>query len=147
FGITAIVSIGLIIAGWRMSDFIPVYDPPTWGRNVTFLLLLFAFLCLGIFLFRGSLRQRLRSPLSIGVVLWGVGHLFANGDRASLILFSGMIMYGLTHLVIAARSGYRPSPEVRNGHDVLSVLAGATLYGLMIQLHDVIIGVPALQLI
>ena len=146
FGVAALISVGLIIISWRMAEFEPVYEPPSWGRIVTFSLVLVAFLCLGIFIFRGLLRQKLRSPLSIAVMFWGVGHLFANGDLASLILFGGMIAYGLAHFTIGALNGYRPSPEVRDGHDVLSLLGGAALYGLMIQLHGTIIGVPAFQL-
>ncbi len=146
FGIAALLSVALIIVGWRMSDFVPVYEPPSWGRLVTFALVLIAFLCLGIFIFRGALRQVLRAPLSYGVIFWGIGHLFANGDLASLILFGGMIVYGTAHLIIGRMNGYRPSPEVRGGHDVLSLLGGAALYGLMIQLHEVIIGVPVVQL-
>lgn len=146
FGLAALASVGLIIVGWRMAEFVSVYEPPSWGRHVTFALLLVAFLCLGIFIFRGALRQKLRSPMSIAVVFWGTGHLFANGDRASLILFGGMIAYGLAHFIIGTLNGYRPSPEVRDGHDVLSLLGGVALYGLMIQLHGTIIGVPAFQL-
>ncbi|NNE25197.1 MAG: hypothetical protein HKN11_21570, partial [Rhizobiales bacterium] len=146
FGMAALVSVGLIIVGWRMAQFVPVYEPPSWGRTVTFALVLVAFLGLGIFIFRGSLRQKLRAPLSIAVVFWGVGHLFANGDLASLILFGGLIAYGIAHFTIGAINGYRPSPEVRGGHDVLSLLGGAALYGLMIQLHGTIIGVPVFQL-
>ena len=146
FGITALVSVVLIIAGWRMSEFVPVYEPPSWGWHVTFVMVLIAFLCLGIFIFRGKLRQKLRSPLSIGVLCWGIGHLFANGDLASLILFGGMTCYGLAHLVLGQLNDYRPSPEVRGGHDVLSILGGVALYGLMIQLHGAIIGVPVFQL-
>ena len=37
--------------------------------------------------------------------------------------------------------GFRPSPEVRQGHDMLSLLAGVALYGVMIQLHAHLIGV------
>ena len=146
FGTVALVSVGLIILGWRMADFVPVYEPPAGGRYVTFVLVLIAFLCLGIFIFRGKLRQKLRSPLSIGVVAWGTGHLFANGDLASIILFGGLIAYGLAHLVLGHLNGYRPSPDVREAHDLLSLLAGAALYGLMIQLHSFIIGVPVIQL-
>jgi uncharacterized membrane protein len=146
FGVVATVCLLLIVLGWRSAEFVPVYDPPAWGRIVTFVLVLVAFLCLGIFIFRGHLRQKLRSPLAIGVALWATGHLFANGDLASLILFGGLLCYAVVHLILACMSGYRPSEDVRGGHDVLSLLGGAALYGLMIQVHGIIIGVPVFQL-
>ena len=36
----------------------------------------------------------------------------------------------------------RPSPVVREGHNLLSILAGFALYGVMVQAHAALIGVP-----
>ena len=35
----------------------------------------------------GSIKHRLKYPMLVGIVLWAVGHLLANGDLASLLLF------------------------------------------------------------
>jgi uncharacterized membrane protein len=146
FGLLLLASLLIIIAGWRSSPFVPVYDPPPWGRYASFLLVLLAFLCLGIFLFRGSLRQRLRFPLATGVILWAAGHFFANGDLAGLILFGGMMLYAIAHIAAGIANDIRPSPETRSGHDTLSLVIGIALYGVMTQLHPVLIGVPILDL-
>lgn len=146
FGLASLFGIVLIVLGWRMADFVPVYDPPEWGWYANLGFTLVAFICLGIFIFRGSLRQKLRFPLAIGTVFWAVGHLLANGDLASLILFGGLLVYALAHIVLGVANGVRPSPEVRSGHDLVSVLIGIALYGVMAQLHGVLIGVPVFQL-
>ena len=146
FGIASIIGIVIIVIGWRMSDFVPVYDPPEWGRHANYLLTLIAFICLGIFLFRGQLRQTLRFPLGIGVICWAAGHLIANGDVRSLILFGGLLIYALLHVGLGLANGVRPSPEVRGGHDLMGVFAGIALYGVMTQLHEVLIGVPVFSL-
>jgi uncharacterized membrane protein len=146
FGIASLVGIVIIVFGWRASDFVPVYDPPEWGRHANFLFTLVAFVCLGIFIFRGSLRQKLRFPMAFAAILWATGHLLANGDLASLILFGGFLAYALAHLAIGIANGVRPSPEVRAGHDLLSVLIGIALYGVMAQLHGALIGVPVFQI-
>jgi uncharacterized membrane protein len=146
FGIASLAGIAIIVIGWRSSDFVSVYDPPTWGRHANYLLTLAGFICLGIFLFRGSLRQTLRFPMAIGAMLWATGHLLANGDLASIILFGGFLAYAIAHVVIGTINGVRPSPDVRQGHDLLSVLAGIALYGVMTQLHAALIGVPVFQL-
>jgi hypothetical protein len=49
-------------------------------------------------------------------------------------------------MVVAAINGVRPSPEVRIGHDGLSLIFGAALYGIMTQLHPALIGVPIFAL-
>ena len=146
FGIASLIGIVIIVLGWRASDFVFVYDPPEWGRHANFLLTLIAFICLGIFIFRGSLRQRLRFPMAIAAIFWAVGHLLANGDLASIILFGGFLAYAVAHIVIGTINGVRPSPEVRKGHDLVSILIGIALYGVMAQLHGALIGVPVFQI-
>ncbi|WP_119269225.1 NnrU family protein [Taklimakanibacter deserti] len=146
FGLLSLIPLVLIILGWRMSPFVPAYEPPSWGRIATFILVLLAFLCLGVFLFRGSLRQRLRFPLAWAVVFWSLGHLLANGDLASLILFGGMLIYALAHLALGTANGIRPSSVVRQGHDVISIVIGVALYGVVAQLHALFTGVPVVTL-
>ena len=146
FGIASLVGIAIIVLGWRALDVVFVYDPPEWGRHANYLLTLIAFICLGIFIFRGSLRQTLRFPMAFAAIFWATGHLLANGDLASIILFGGFLAYALVHLAIGLANGVRPSPEVRAGHNLLSVLIGIALYGVMVQIHGAVIGVPVFQL-
>ncbi len=146
FGIVSLLPLVLIVLGWRGAPLEIVYDVPSWGKMATFILVLVAFLCLGIFLFRGKLRQILRFPLAWGVVFWAIGHLCANGDVASLILFGGMLLYALAHLGLGFANGVRPSPEIRQGHDVTSIIIGVALYGVFAQLHPLFTGVPVVTL-
>lgn len=142
FGIASIIALAVIVLGWRSSEFVAIYDPQPWGWYVNYLLTFIAFLCLGIFLFRGSLRQKLRFPMGLATIFWATGHLFANGDLASLILFGGLLIGSIAHIFVAVSNNVRPTPEVRIGHDGLSLIFGAALYGIMTQLHPALIGVP-----
>ena len=146
FGVASTLALAVIVLGWRLSDFVPAYEPPTWGRHANFGLTFLAFLSLGIFLFRGKLRQVLRFPMGIAVLLWSAGHLLANGDLRSLVLFGGLVVSAILLIAIGMALGARPSPEVRGGHDLLSLAIGAALYGAMTQLHPVLTGVPILSL-
>lgn len=146
FGIASLIGIAIIVIGWRSSDFVFVYDPPEWGKYANYGLTLLAFICLGIFLCRGSLRQSLRFPMAIAAILWASGHLLANGDLASVILFGGFLVYAVLHIVIGTLNGVRPSPVVHKGHNLLSFFVGIALYGVMIQAHQALIGVPIVQL-
>ena len=147
FGTASIVLLVAVVFAWRAAEFTPVYEPPAWGWMVTFGFVLVAFLCLGVFSFRGKLRQRLRFPLAIGVIFWAAGHLFANGDMASIILFGGFLVYAVAHLALGLSANVRPDPQVRGGHDVISLLAGVALYGVMIQMHGTVIGKPVFELL
>ena len=147
YGLASVLAIILIVIGWRNAGFIPAYEPPSWGRHANFGLTFVAFLFLGIFLFRGRWRQAVRFSMGIAVVIWATGHLFANGDWASIILFGGMMAYGLVHMVLGVTNGVRPTAEVRAGHDLMSMMAGLALYVAMTQLHPVVTGVAVLTLI
>jgi hypothetical protein len=84
--------------------------------------------------------------MAIATVFWAAGHLFANGDLASLIFFGGLLAGSVVHVAVALANGIRPTPEVRAGHNGLSLIFGAALYGIMTQLHPAIIGVPIFAL-
>jgi uncharacterized membrane protein len=146
FGVASLLALGLVVLGWKLSPFIAVYDTLDAGWYLNFVLSAIGFIFLGIFIFRGRLRQIVRFPLAIGVMFWATGHLLANGDLASFVLFGGLLAYGAVYLVAGLANGVRPSPEVRGGHDMLSILIGIALYGVMTQLHPVIAGVPILVL-
>jgi uncharacterized membrane protein len=146
FGLASVAALAVIVLGWRSSDFVAIYEPRLWGWYVNYALTFIGFLCLGIFLFRGSYRQALRFPMGIATVFWAVGHLFANGDLASLILFGGLLLGSVAHMAVAMANGIRPTPEVRIGHNGLSLIFGAALYGIMTQLHPAVIGVPIFAL-
>lgn len=147
YGAASLAALVVIVLGWRASPFVPAYEPPAWGAHANYLFTLVAFIGLGTFLFRGRLRQVLRFPLGFGVMFWATGHLFANGDARSLILFGGMLLYALAHVGLGFANGVRPSPEVRGGHDLLGIFSGIALYGVMSQLHVIVIGVPVFPLV
>jgi uncharacterized membrane protein len=140
YGAASALSLVLLIAAWRASPALPLYDPPLWSRIAGFLLVLLAFMCLGIFLFRGRLRQLVRWPWPLAVLL------LTLGDLAGLVLFGGLFLYGAALIAVSWADGVRPSPECRAGHDLLSVLAGVALYGVTTQLHGIVAGVPVMAL-
>jgi uncharacterized membrane protein len=142
FGIASLLALAVLVLGWRSSESVAVYDSTTLGWYASLVLNFVGFLCLGIFLFRGNFRQVLRFSFDLAMIFWAAGHLFANGDLASVILFGGLLLGSIAHILVAISNGVRPSPEVRAGHDGLSLIFGAALYGIMTQLHPALIGVP-----
>ncbi len=143
FGITSLVSAVVLLWALRNAPEVAIYQPPSFGRVANYFISGLAFLLFGIAVFRGKLRNILRFPLSIGVALLGIGHVLANGDLASLLFFAGL-------LVVAVLPVIFKKPEVldvRQGHDMLSLLAGVALFGVMTQLHGALIGVNIVHLV
>jgi uncharacterized membrane protein len=146
YGLLSLLLLAAMIWAYRHSEPGIVYDVPSWGRHANFVLSLLGFLCFGVFLFRGSWRQKLRYPMAIGVVLWAVGHLLANGDGKSLVFFGGLAAAAILQAALMKGGGERPAPDVRRGHNFLSIMAGLAIYALMTQLHYAITGVPLVEL-
>lgn len=146
FGVAATVTLAAIIVAWSFKTFEPVYEPVKYGRYINMALSFVAFLFLGIFVFRGKLRQFFRFPFAIAVVFWATGHLIANGDQASIILFGGLLIYAVIFIVLSLTNKTFPSLIIRDGHDTLSLVVGTSVFIGMVQMHEIIIGVPVIRI-
>jgi uncharacterized membrane protein len=145
YGIASLLLLVAALWAFRRMEAQAFYDPPNWGRHANFALSLLGFLSLGIFLFRGSWRNALRHTMALAIALWAIGHLLANGDVATTVLFGGFLVIAVLYAVLRQRQGVIAGP-VREGHNLLSIMGGLALYGLAVQLHVVIAGVSVIQL-
>lgn len=144
YSLLLVASLVLIVVGWRSSEFIAIYTPPPWSRPVTIALMLPAFLLVvAADVPRNHLRQWLRHPMLTGAALWGAGHLLANGDARSLILFGGLGAWALLEMAfINRRDGPRVPPPVASTKMTLLWLAtGTAVYLLLGWLHRWFAGV------
>ena len=146
YGVASLVL--FVAAIWSFRQIVPeaLYDVRGWGRPANFGLSLLGFICLGIFIFRGSWRNRLRHPMALAILFWALGHLLANGDVATTLLFAGFALMALLHAVLRQVNGLVANEPAREGHNMLSILTGVALYGVAIQLHPIFAGVPVIQL-
>jgi uncharacterized membrane protein len=147
FGVAMLLATGLVLWSFRNAPRSQVYDPPGWGIHANYGLSLIAFICFGIFAFRGRLRNALRYPLLLAVIFWAAGHLLANGDSATITFVLGLTLSAWLVTYAKLRNGTSVPSEVRRGHDLLGPLFGVAAYAVMVQLHHAIIGVPVFELI
>jgi len=143
FALLIVASLALIVMGWKAALPGFVYAPPTWGRHATALLVLIAFILFGASHGHNNIRRALRHPQLTAVIVWGIGHLLANGDTRSVILFGSLTAWALVEiLLINRREGARVKPErapVRK--DVIAVVAGVVVYALVAWAHPWLFGV------
>jgi uncharacterized membrane protein len=142
FSVVSLIGFGLIIWGYSQSEFVAVYDPPAWGRHVTMALVLLAFICFAYFHLKSRIRKAIGHPMLFGIALWAIGHLFANGDQASLLLFGSFLVFSVIDILIANAQGRVKQFEVKPAHDFIGVGVGVVLYVVFFALHPYIIGVP-----
>jgi uncharacterized membrane protein len=135
--VVILVSLVLIVIGFRRAPTVPVYDPPSWGIHLNNLLMLGAVALFGAGKSKGRARAWFRHPMLIGVVVWAVAHLLVNGDVASLVLFGWMAVWAIASmLLINAREPVwvRPAPGTAKGDIRLAVIA-IVLYAVIAGVH------------
>lgn len=138
-----VLSIYLMYLGWKSTIPVAVYEPPAWGRHLTALLMMAAFILFFAPYPRNNIKRFLRHPQLTGVIIWGAAHLFANGESRSLVLFLGLTLWAVVEIVlINQRDGAwsRPEPApIKN--DIGLVIGGLLAYTGMVFAHTWLFGV------
>ena len=141
FSLVSLIGLGLIIWGKSSTGFIELYDPPNWGKAATMILVLLAFIFLAAFHTKSYIRARLKHPMLIAIILWSLGHLLANGDVASVLLFGSFLLYSVVDLMVCSVRGTKVSIEPKIAHDAIAVFAGILVYAVVLSLHGILFGV------
>ena len=142
FTLLTLFALYLIVAGWKSTPPELVYLAPAWGRYLTVVLTLVAFVLLLAPYTQNNFKRLLRHPQLSGVVLWGIGHLFANGESRSLLLFGGLALWAVAEiLLINHREGawQKPAPAPLK-NDVVRIVAGVVAFAVMVALHRWLFG-------
>lgn len=146
FSLFALTGLVLIILGMSQAAFIPVWQPPLWGKALTPLFMLPALILLVGAYLPGNVHRLTPHPMSWGVVLWAVGHLLANGDAASLLLFGSLGLYSLLAIWSGNRRGARKATLAMTiDRDLIVIGVGLLLYVTLVFLHPTLFGVAAIS--
>ena len=148
YSLVSAVGLGLIIFGY--ADARPaeiLYTPPGWGRTAALFLMLPALILLtSAYLPAGHIKKRHRHPMIIGVAVWAVAHLLANGDIASVLLCGSFLAFAvIDRLALAMRGdeGAFSDAPAKISYDLGAVAIGTGAYALIaLWLHRLLIGVP-----
>jgi uncharacterized membrane protein len=153
-GIYSVVSLaGLILIVWgfgryRQHGWVQLWTPPAWTRHVAMLLMWFAFVALAASGRRpGRIRGWLRHPMLVGVKIWALAHLIANGDLGGLVLFGSFLAWAVFDRIAVKRRGDMGASRVATftAADAVALGGGTAAYAAMILLHPVLIGVSVLR--
>ena len=142
-----VFSIVLMVIGWKSTVPEPVYNSPSWGRHLHMLTMVIAILLLGAGSSKGisRIKQYIRHPMLTGVVVWGIGHLLANGDIRSLILFGGLTLWAiLNQITINRRDGVWVKPTEIAGvkREGILVVITIVVYLVLFMTHRLYSGMP-----
>lgn len=135
--ITIIVSLVLMVMGYRDAEDVPLYVLPLWAWYLNNLLMLAAIFMMDVGRAKGVVRTKIRHPMLLGVVLWSTAHLLVNGDLASLALFGGLGVWALVEMaVISKAEGEWRRPEAGSFRaDSKAALFAVVIYALIVAIH------------
>lgn len=146
FSLFALAGLVLIILGKSHAPFIPLWQPLWWGIGMTPLFMLPAMILLVGAYLPGNVHRLTPHPMSWAVVLWAIGHLIANGDAASILLFGSLGLYSLFAIWSGNRRGAtRQSRTMTIDRDLIVIGVGLLLYVAVVFLHPTLFGVPAIS--
>jgi len=137
-GFTLVAALGLvlIILGHLGAPGIPLWIPPVWGRLAAHIIMLPALILFVAAKMPGNIKRYTRHPMLWGVTLWAAGHILANGDQASLIIFISIGSFALFDMVLANRRGAAYSQERKPiTRDLLVVVVGVIVYLAILTIH------------
>ena len=149
YSLVSLLAIGLVAYGfarYRAAGMIDVWDPPRWLRHVNNLLLWPAFVCIAAAYIPGDIKRVLKHPMLVGIKLWAFGHLLANGDLGSIILFGSFLAWAVYDRITLKRRTDPGAPDFGLGGrdcDTLAVIVGTVLYVAVGWFHPYFVGVPA----
>ena len=149
YSLVAIAGFALIIYGYGIAreEAVILYEPATWLRHVSMLLLVFMFPLLFAAYLPGRIQKASKHPMLLATKIWALAHLLANGSLADVILFGAFLAWAVVDRISLKRrtplpvSGAPPSKY----NDMIAVVLGLGLYvGFIFGLHMWLIGVSPL---
>ena len=148
YSLVALVGFVFIIYGYGMArgSSVVLWNPPVWTRHLAALLTLPAFVMIAASQIPGThIRARLKHPMVLGVKLWAIAHLLANGSLHDVVLFGAFLIWAVLSFS-AARQRDRTAGTVYTAvsslRDVIAVVVGVGAWiAFAFYLHGAWIGV------
>lgn len=126
YSIVAAIGLGLLVWGYGLAPYVPLYDPPPWTRWVPNLIVPLAYVLLVMGFTTPSpttagmadrasagprgVQRITRHPALWGFALWALSHLGPNGDLRSSLVFLGIAFLAFAGMVhIDMRRGAAPN--------------------------------------
>lgn len=114
YSLLSLIGLVLIVVGYGQARLSPtvLWVSPTWAAHLAALLTLLSFVLLvATYVPGNAIKQRLKHPMILGVKVWALAHLLANGTLADLILFGSFLVWA----VLCFRSARRREPAPATG--------------------------------
>jgi len=148
YSLLSIAGFALVVWGFRIAraDTLVLYTPPVWTRHLAALLLVVSFILLvAAYVPRNVIKAKLHHPMVLGVKVWALAHLLANGVAADVLLFGAFLLWAVFSYRAARRRDRASNTVYPAGTapmTALTVVIGVVAWAVFaFMLHGPLIGV------
>jgi uncharacterized membrane protein len=148
YSVLSVLGFGLIIWGFGQARLqqVQLWVPPVGMRHAAALLTLVAFVLLAAAYVPGNaIKAKLHHPMVLGVKVWALAHLLANGGLAQVVLFGSFLVWAVLDFRSSRqrdRAGQVVYPSGRALPTAVTVAVGVLLWtGFAFWAHGAWIGV------
>jgi uncharacterized membrane protein len=145
FSVVSVAGLILTGIGYGQAPYEQIFEPSQTARTFLPFAMGIAFVLVAVANVPGRVRQLLRHPMLVGVLLWAALHLLANGDLASNIMFGAFALWAVFAILSAEQRGKRLGSGAGSlKADLGGAVAGLLLFALVFRFHADLFGVPAI---
>ena len=129
YSIASLAGFYLLIVGYGQARLepVPLWTPPHGMAHATVALMWISMVLLAAAQIpRNAIKARLRHPMVLGVKVWALAHILANGTLHDVLLFGGFLVWAVLSFR-AARQRDRAALEVGEANEALPVSGAATI--------------------
>ena len=135
--VALLISIVLMVIGYRMADPIWLWVEPFWMVHLNNLLVFVGFYLFAVSGLKTNLHRRIRHPQLSGFKAWAIAHLLVVGTLQGVILFGGLLAWAVASVIVINRAqrDWTPPPEAamwREGVALVGALFAMLVVG---QIH------------
>jgi len=135
--VAILVSVVLMVLGYRAAPVISVWTPPAFLTHVNNLLMVLAFYLYAASGMKTWIVTKIRHPQLIAFKTWATAHLLVNGDVASIILFGGLLAWAVVAVIRINRAepGWTPPPPAPARKEVVAAVAAVVVTVIVGAIH------------
>ncbi|SFB93172.1 NnrU protein [Collimonas sp. OK412] len=142
FALLAALGLVLVVAGYARAPAGPQLFASSVGAiHAAPLAMVVSFILLAAANMKSHIRAWVRHPMLLGLTIWALVHLLANGHAKATLLFSAFLAYAVVGLFsVIRRQSYKPfTPALK--FDVIACISGLLLALLVMTFHRRLMGV------
>ncbi len=142
FALLVFAGLLLIVLGWRQTPASHVYLPMPELKHPAMAMVVLGFVLMGAANYGSRIKRLIRHPQLTGFALWAVAHLLLNGDSKSVLVFTWLLLWAISEIILINRRdrAFTPPPVVSWPQELAGVLVSLGVVALVVWVHPYLSG-------